>query len=506
MLFSCKISNSILTHLGRSGEDLEGLYDHTDLPAEFLRDPSYWLEAEKMESLLTYFQQQYSHISETESLFTLVGHQTKDLRSWGVLDSVLRMFGSPQEIYSQPERFLSYFVSPAPPIGRLRRQGSVVQFDVPISSSQYPRVTEFLAAAMEALPLYGGKQMASVKWIESTVRIDWSEDQQSLLGQDYEARSLHPDLLKNILSDLERSQKQLEETRLLLLVRDREISELKAEAEKIKTVASLQTLSTPSAGSPARDNELLSHWARVLNHEVMSPAQWTLNHIYRLNDYMARAQQLITILIGQGRHTPQVQEAMRRVDWAFVQGETPKVVRQAVGGIKRMQDILKDVELMARIEVDEQSVLDEPRVKSNINQIVGRAIESVSASLPSGSEIQIDQQFLLDREVPIYRTKMEHALCHLLFGAVQGLRGRGHLKVVTRSHGKKAQIEISDAAVALSTHAPQDLFSLASDRLEMDVDNLSFNLAQSIVKLHHGSLVVHQPEGQSATVVVDLPV
>ena len=52
-----------------------------------------------------------------ESLITAVGHQCKDLRAWGVLDSVIKMMQKPQDLFLQPHRLLSYFVSPAPPVG-----------------------------------------------------------------------------------------------------------------------------------------------------------------------------------------------------------------------------------------------------------------------------------------------------------------------------------------------------------------------------------------------------
>jgi hypothetical protein len=44
-----------------------------------------------------------------------------------------------------------------------------------------------------------------------------------------------------------------------------------------------------------------------------------LHEVSRMADYMVRAQQLIGLLAAQRKQTPQVQEAMRRVDWEKVQ-------------------------------------------------------------------------------------------------------------------------------------------------------------------------------------------
>src|SRR5262249_39742159 len=143
MLFSCKISSALLHYFDRQGEDISALLETTSLPEEFLRDPSHWMKATDMESFL----QMSQKLSKEEgTLFTKIGHGSPELRSWGVLDSVLRMMPKPQEIMAQPQRFLSYFISPEPPIDHLRRSPSEIEFDLPVSSENYPLVTSYLLA------------------------------------------------------------------------------------------------------------------------------------------------------------------------------------------------------------------------------------------------------------------------------------------------------------------------------------------------------------------------
>jgi hypothetical protein len=318
VLFSCKITHSVLNYLDRRGEDLESFYENCDWPAEFLHDPSSWLEADKMENILRMIDESYGHLavndeSCVEPLNVTVGHQCKDLRGWGVLDSVLRMVQTPKDLFAQPERFLSYFVSPAPPIGELRRESEQVSFITPISELQFPLVTGYLRAALEALPSYISKPMATVTWDKSRVTISWSEGQASLFGE-AEAKdlSIHPDLVRNILHDLESSQKQIEEMKRLLTTKDEEIEVLRTKNASVG--ASAGATSAPEGNRAGR----------------------VLHDLYRLGDYIARGQQLITLLIGQGRQTPQVKEAMRRVDWEFVAVEGPQLVRRAVAELQEL--------------------------------------------------------------------------------------------------------------------------------------------------------------------------
>ena len=174
MLFSCKISHAVLLHIEQQNEDLERLeqtlYEKFDLPPiEFLKDPSCWLKAKQMEDFLEHVVTHYKSSGDELSLLSFVGHQSKDLRAWGVLDSVLRMLQSPQDVFLQPQRFLSYFVSPPPPVANVKHSENSVILDLPIASTEFPRVVEYLKAAIESLPTYLGQSLAHVEWHDSSL-------------------------------------------------------------------------------------------------------------------------------------------------------------------------------------------------------------------------------------------------------------------------------------------------------------------------------------------------
>lgn len=324
VLFSCKITHSLIQSLDRRGEDLTVLYESCDWPSEFLRDPSSWLEADKMEALLESIESIYPRREDEESLLITAGHAAKELRAWGVLDSVLRMVQAPKDLFAQPDRFLSYFVSPAPPLGRMNRGSDFVSFDLPLPEQQFPRVATYLRAALEALPTYINKPMATVRWEDSKITIAWSENQGSLFGElaTAEGHSLHPELVQSILLNLESSQKELEETKKRLHEVEREAQELRRKLER--------------AGGTG--GALISSNEAQTTHSKVSTA---LHEIYRLGDYFARGQQLVTLLIGQGRMTPQVQEAMRRVDWLAVCEVTPHLIRNVIGELQDANERLE---------------------------------------------------------------------------------------------------------------------------------------------------------------------
>lgn len=301
--------------LDRSGQDLERLYELTDVPTEFLRDSSCWIPAAEVEQFLSKIDKEYGP-AFNESLSSIVGHQCNELRAWGVLDSVIRMMSQPQDLFLQPHRFISYFVSPAPPIAHLIREADMVSFDIPISDQEFPFVTEFLRAAMEVLPRYLNHQAASVVWKGNRLTINWSQSQGKFLEDEDLKPNFKPELVQSLMDALEESQRQLEDLKRKL-----------NQNQQVQTVSEID---------PEFQQNMRAYVVKVRGH------------LMKLADYLVRSQQLVTLLVGQNRMDRQVQEAMRRVDWDYIKSQSSPVAQEIV-------DLLTDFEheLSARLRVSQ---------------------------------------------------------------------------------------------------------------------------------------------------------
>lgn len=298
MLFSGKITNSFLVYLDRHGVDSEKLFELTDLPTEFLRDSSCWIPAQDVEDFIANMDREFG-AEFNEGLAKLVGHACHELRAWGVLDSVIKMMQKPQDLFLQPHRFLSYFVSPAPPIGNIAKGESSISFDLPISNQEFPYVSEFLRAALEVLPCYLGRGSAHVNWQQTRLEISWSESQPDLLKDEDLGPNYKPELVQNLMAALEESQRQIEDLRGQLSQQEG--------GEKPQPV-------------PGTDTEFV----QGLRTDLVRAR----GHMMRLSDYLVRSQQLVTLLVGQDRLNRQVQEAMRRVDWDYVKSQSSRVAQE----------------------------------------------------------------------------------------------------------------------------------------------------------------------------------
>lgn len=320
MHFSGKITNSLISCLERSGKDYGSLYELTDIPTEFLRDPSCWIPAVSVENFIQQIDQ--------ENLATLAGSQCYQLRAWGVLDSVLKMMQTPQDIYLQPHRFISYFISPAPPVIHMTREEEGLSFELPISNTEFPLVTEYLRSALEALPMYLGRQQSHVSWRGNRVTISWSDSQNALLSQEDLEHQYKPELMRNLVGSLEEAQMKIEELNKQLLERNMQIQKYQ-EQEAIR-----QTLVNPDG----MKEEMLP--SETVSH-LRAYASRIRGQLLKLSDYVARSQQLVTILVGNAPENRQVKELMKRLDWDYVRSQHTYVTQDVVNLLEDFEGSVK---------------------------------------------------------------------------------------------------------------------------------------------------------------------
>ena len=315
MHFSCKITHSILNYLESEKIDLSSSFAEHELSWDSLRDPSNWMHAPDMEAFL-------ERLISDKNILILAGHKTPKLKSWGVLDSVLRMMPRPQEIFNQPEKFFSYFVSPEPPLENLVRTDKGISFDIPLPAEQYPLVITYLKAAFEALPIYVGLTAGHCRWNHVHFELDWPEVQSSIFTEQ-EPHSISPQLMQDVIRQLQQSSQDLEE-------KNRELQRRNEELQRM-------TESLPKDSMFHADNQMQLSPKDFAQFEfVKKPAHQVMQNLARLHDYMVRAHQLVTLLTAGQKQTPGMKEAFRRVDWDIVKNQYPQIIFDSIGTLKKM--------------------------------------------------------------------------------------------------------------------------------------------------------------------------
>jgi hypothetical protein len=324
--FSCKISNAVLTYLEGEGEDLSPLYDQLAWPMELLRDSSYWLSAPDMESFLE-ATLRLPVTKADQNILLAAGHAGPKNHVWGVLDSVLKMMPQPQAVFQQPERFLSYFISPEPPVENIQHDENKISFDLPLPAEQYPNVTTYLKAAFESLPTYVGHEQAICEWNHIHLSLTWSSKQVSIFNAD-PGHQISPDLLTNVIEELQKHGRELEE-------KNRDLQ--RKYEELLRSQRDLQMGGRERAQGEFTQDMSLSN----LTFSEAEPGYVIAQNLARLHDYMVRAQQLVTVLASSGKVTPAMKEIMRRVDWDYVKLQYPRTISESVEHLRKLQTQLE---------------------------------------------------------------------------------------------------------------------------------------------------------------------
>ena len=319
MKVSCKVSHSVIVFVEHQEIGLDPFFENFKTPVEFLKDPSCWIPIREMESFLSEMKG-FLKLQDARGRFREMGQNNFELRTWGVLDSVLKMLESPKEIFSRPDRFLSYFLTPHLQLEIKKHKDNQVEFCLE-RKWEAPLVFSYLMGALEGLPKYMGLSPARIiEKEESCFQILWSGGVQepSLFNeQEEKRRQLHPEIVHSVIQSLvenlgDRQQKGN------LKNEDHIIHEA---FEKMVAV---------------EVEKRMIHWMEKKKdfHRTFVKIK---DDFYKMYDYFVRAQQIIALISPSARKAS-VREAMRRVDWDHVQEEFPKMVENTCDSILSIKD------------------------------------------------------------------------------------------------------------------------------------------------------------------------
>lgn len=163
MFFSCKLSNTAILYLEAEGYDVTDFLLQLPWNESMLTDPGQALPATDME---LFFIQLTNWLNAKKAGGFLpcdlrqIAHSAFENRSWGILDSVLRMMPNVHEVWQRPSKLLGHFIDPPPEVHQVRQERTFISFECPLNWSTFPLSQEMLLGSMEILPRYMGADPA----------------------------------------------------------------------------------------------------------------------------------------------------------------------------------------------------------------------------------------------------------------------------------------------------------------------------------------------------------
>lgn len=477
MQVSCKVSYSVIVYAENQGFQLDPFFENYDTPVEILKDPSCWISISKMEEFLGDICR-WMDQPRPIVLLREIGQQNIELKAWGVLDSVLKMVESPKDIFSQPDRFLSYFLTPYPELTIRKQEDHQIVFEM-LNKPVADHVLAYLTGAVEGLPLYMSKPMASIERLSDTLfQIHWSDDQESLFDeQEKMRRQFHPEIVESVIRSLKDQKVQTV---------DSPLSSAQMTSEAFEKMVSLEV------------EKRMGDWLAVQKDFEASYFK-IKNDFYKMYDYFTRAQQLITLISPSARKAS-VKEAMRRVDWEHVQKEFPRMVEGACDTLLAIKDSMRPKQEISPQPLDlvVSTVVENNDMKvtpTNLSSLIDNVVEKLSTGK---HYLKIDKQLLLDREIHVDPESFSYALTDVLNQTIAQSTKGTEVQIITRPlGGAKAQIEIKDSGLG---YAPERLEKIFQDETERNLVR-----TQQIIQKHRGQLSISSQQGVGSTYLIELP-
>lgn len=290
MFFSTKLTLNLIHFF----EDRKLDFSMLEPSAEVLnKDPNAWIEASELEKFLRSVVRAGFDFGG-EQILVQAGHNSSGKRVWGVFDSVLRMMPGPKEIFSQPQKLLSHFLSPEPKVESLEWSADSVRFSINFKAQAFPLCSFYLCQILESLPTYSGKPLSRVEWNGPLMQVSWSQSQGAFENLEID-QSISPDLIRELVNGLD---------------------------------------SKGSSKLPDLRFEKISEDALALKHNLAV-----------VKDSFNRAQQVISLILSQAaaekKNTDKIQSALSKIEWDRTQTKFSETILEIQKILNRWES--KDV-------------------------------------------------------------------------------------------------------------------------------------------------------------------
>ena len=476
MLLSSKITHSVLRFLESNGLDSERLYSVINTPEEFLKDPSSWQPARNIEFFLAKSESLFKEtieIKSDRSFIQCVGHKCAQLKSWGVLDSVLKMIKHPKQFYVEPANFLSYFISPTPAITQLQitksnRSSFNVTFSLDFKANNYPHFVSYFTAVLEALPTYLNYNLADVSWKDNGIKIIWKDHQTSFFSENQ--NPVHQTLkdINDPLESLAKNQKTPTQKDHII----------RKEQHKPKQLILSQNDSNTK--NQKNDLEEPNTW-EDLTHQLVSKINpyilQSINSTQKLKDYFVRARQILTILIGQEKHRSYIKDSMKRMNWDFVTREFSSTVEES------MQSLLQVSEVLESLLIKESQ-----KTKIDLSVLLTAAVNDI---IGYKSHITVDYHFVRIKKIMVFHQHLRHAFMHLIRASVFNPDNKGVINISTHLKSKMIEVEI---------------LSRGFDSHPQEHRDIHLSIAHWLIRMHNGKISVQDYFNKELVLLVHLPI
>jgi signal transduction histidine kinase len=241
-------------------------------------------------------------------------------------------------------------------------------------------------------------------------------------------------------------------------------------------------------------------------HEINNPLAFVSNNVAVLQrDAASIVELLMEYRAADGlirAHDPalaqKLKEASEWIDLDYTAGNLREVAERCREGLRRIQQIVKDLRDFARIDDNciEEADLNRS-LQSTINIVRGQARKKQLRIIEDLGTLPI---------LKCYPAKINQVVLNLLTNAIDASVDGGVIKVATRAADDEVHIEVTDTGHGIDPAIVERIFDpFFTTKKQGEGMGLGLSISYGIVRDHGGAIEVQSKPGEGATFRVRLP-
>ena len=259
--------------------------------------------------------------------------------------------------------------------------------------------------------------------------------------------------------------------------------------------------------------ESVGQLAAGLAHEINTPAQFIGSNIQFLSDAFADTIQFVAGLQTASQKWPeemkrQMDEALEKLDWEYLEAEIPTAIVQSKDGVDRISSLLAAMKRFSHPGSTEMTTADLHEiietaltVSRNEWKYVAEVITEFGADVPQ-IPLLVDQmgQVILDMVVNASQAIQEKR-------TKSGVEEMGVIKISTRVMDEEILLIFHDKGIGINTSDIKKVFDpfFTTKEIGKGTGQGMAICHDVITKKHHGTLKVSSKEGLGTTFTIKLP-
>jgi two-component system NtrC family sensor kinase len=243
-------------------------------------------------------------------------------------------------------------------------------------------------------------------------------------------------------------------------------------------------------------------------HEINNPLAFVSNNVAVLERDL---RDLITLIglygqlerSGEARYTElngKIDTVTEQLDLDYTVDNLPRLIERTREGLRRIERIVKDLRLFARVDEGEWNEVDlNPGIESSVNMVQGYARKK-------GVRLATELEPL--PPVRCRAARVHQVVVNLLMNGIDACSADG--KVTIRTHadrdGRGVRIEVADTGCGIEPAIRERIFDpFFTTKAIGEGTGLGLSISYGIIQEHHGTIDVQSTPGAGSCFTIQLP-